>query len=232
MLEDRLRRVLSIVASKITKRIFVIDPALPIGYLLFESVRRAKMMLYGLFRFRCIGVLASPSVKVRCRHLISFKGGLVLNDNVVIDALSISGVQFGRGVSVGKRVIIECTGTISSLGKGLVIGDRVGIGSSSFLGCAGGIEIGDDTILGNFVSLHSESHVFTNPEIPIRSQGVTRNGIKVGKGCWIGAKATILDGAVIGDNCLVAAGAVVLKGEYPSHVVLGGIPARVIKNLK
>lgn len=39
---------------------------------------------------------------------------------------------------------------------------------------------------------------------------------------------TILDGTVIGDNCIVAAGAVV-NGVFPDNVIIGGIPAKVIK---
>lgn len=52
--------------------------------------------------------------------------------------------------------------------------------------------------------------------------------MKIGNDCWIGAKATILDGTVIGDHCIVAAGAVV-KGVFPDNVIIGGVPARIIK---
>ncbi|WP_366943121.1 DapH/DapD/GlmU-related protein [uncultured Victivallis sp.] len=55
--------------------------------------------------------------------------------------------------------------------------------------------------------------------------------IERGLNCWIGAKATILDGARIGDNSIVAAGAVVCRGEYPAGVILGGVPAKVIKRI-
>lgn len=52
--------------------------------------------------------------------------------------------------------------------------------------------------------------------------------MKIGNDCWIGAKATILDGTVIGNHCIVAAGAVV-KGTYPDNVIIGGVPAKIIK---
>lgn len=97
------------------------------------------------------------------------------------------------------------------------------------MGCAGGIEIGDDTIIGNYVSFHSENHNFQVRDIPIRLQGVNRKGIKIGQNCWIGAKATILDGTQIGNGCVIAAGAVV-SGIFPDNVVIGGVPARIIKN--
>lgn len=96
-------------------------------------------------------------------------------------------------------------------------------------GCAGGISIGHDTIIGNYVSMHSENHNYKNPTLHIRLQGVSHKGIVVGANCWIGAKATILDGTVIGDGCIVAAGAVV-SGKFPNDVIIGGVPAKIIKN--
>ena len=78
--------------------------------------------------------------------------------------------------------------------------------------------------------MHSENHNYSNTEIPIRLQGVNRSGIIIGDDCWIGAKATILDGARIGNGCIVAAGAVVTKGEYPDYSILGGVPAKIISS--
>ncbi len=47
---------------------------------------------------------------------------------------------------------------------------------------------------------------------------------------WIGDKATITKGVTIGDNVIIAANAVVNK-DVPSNVIVGGIPAKVIKKL-
>ncbi len=70
---------------------------------------------------------------------------------------------------------------------------------------------------------------FENNNLLIRLQGTTRQGIRIGKNCWIGAKVTILDGVSIGDHCVIAAGAVVTK-NIPPHSVIGGVPARIIKS--
>jgi acetyltransferase-like isoleucine patch superfamily enzyme len=83
--------------------------------------------------------------------------------------------------------------------------------------------------MGNMISFHAENHVYENAQVPVRLQGYTRLGIRVGKNCWIGAKATILDGAVIEDGCVIAAGAVVTAGLYKANGVYGGIPAKLIK---
>ena len=54
--------------------------------------------------------------------------------------------------------------------------------------------------------------------------------VVLGKDCFIGCNALILKGTKIGDGSVVGAGSVVC-GEFPSGVVIGGNPARVIKTL-
>lgn len=118
---------------------------------------------------------------------------------------------------------------MQSIGKGLIVGNNVGLGTHGFFGCAGGIEIGSDTIFGNYVSLHSENHNYERLDVLIRLQGVNRKGIKIGSNCWIGTKVTIFDGTAIGIGCIVAAGAVVSKGIFSDNCIIGGIPAKIIK---
>jgi acetyltransferase-like isoleucine patch superfamily enzyme len=50
----------------------------------------------------------------------------------------------------------------------------------------------------------------------------------IGKNVWIGANATVLPGVTIGDGAIIAAGAVVTK-EVPANVIVGGVPAKIIK---
>lgn len=169
---------------------------------------------------------------MKCGSKIVFKGFANLNTGSLIDALSREGVVLGQGFSLGRGAAIECTGSLKTIGKGFVAGKNVGIGSGSFLGCAGGVVIGDDTILGNFVSIHSENHRFERHDMPIRLQGVDHKGVRIGSDCWIGAKVTILDGVVLGSHSIVAAGAVVREGEYPDGSLLAGVPARVVKMLR
>lgn len=52
--------------------------------------------------------------------------------------------------------------------------------------------------------------------------------ITIGKNVWIGSKSVILQGVSIGDNCVVAVGAVVTK-SFGDNLIIGGVPAKVIK---
>jgi acetyltransferase-like isoleucine patch superfamily enzyme len=105
------------------------------------------------------------------------------------------------------------------------IGDHVYIGPHSIVSKA---VIGDDTIIGSFVSVTSgrATHHFADAATPIRLQGGSRGGVRIGRDCWIGNQAVVM--ADVGDGCVVGAGSVVVQEARPGHVVAGN-PARTIK---
>lgn len=229
------RRVMSAVAKKVKGPGYEIDPTLPMrGYLSIVS-RRAMAAGRGLVR----GVTHSAhpqgwvflgrDVELRNRHLVHFGRGVTIGRGCVIDGLSREGVTLGDGVSIGPYCIIEATGVITNLGAGCRVGDRSALGSFSFVGAAGGVQIGSDVIMGNRVSFHSENHRFDDLDRPIREQGVTRLGITIGDDCWVGANVAFLDGAQVGKGSVIAAGSVV-RGEIPPFSVAAGVPAKVIRS--
>lgn len=224
-------KFISFIISKIKKEKFVLDERISSSYLIIFISSKIFDYLRFIINFRSLklGFIGKNSV-VYSYHQIKFGRNLQIDKECIINALSNEGITFGDSVSIQKRVIIECSGSLKLMGKGLKIGNNVGIGSNSFLGCAGGIEICDDTIIGNYVSFHSENHNFDRDDMPIRLQGVSHKGIKIGKNCWIGAKVTILDGTILGDGCVVAASAVLNGKEYPPNSIIGGVPAKVIKS--
>lgn len=225
-------QVLNRILTRLKGSSYVIDPHIPVGYLVRLSFQRMVMLLRGKMSFiQHSGLFfIGKNTTIRAKKLISVGSGVSIDDQCYVDALSRNGIALGNNVSLGKRTVIECTGSIKNLGHGLRTGDNVGLGRDCFYGCAGGVIIGSGTIIGNFVSFHSENHNIADKEVEIRLQGVSHKGIVIGKDCWIGAKATILDGAIIGDGCVIAAGAVVGSGVYDSYKVYGGIPAKKMKD--
>ncbi|MHB8792453.1 MAG: acyltransferase [Thermoleophilia bacterium] len=224
-------RILNRIVSRWKGNEYKIDASVPSTYLSRLMIDRLFMLIRGTVRgFKNDGLLfISSSSTIKARSKIKAGRSVSIASGAYIDALSRNGIIFGNNVSVGKDTKIEATGNLQFLGKGLIVGNNVALGTDCFYGCAGGIEIGNDTIIGNFVSFHSENHVADDVNKLIRMQGVTHKGIKVGNNCWIGAKATILDGAVIEDGCIIAAGAVVRAGVYPENGIYGGVPAKLIK---
>jgi len=160
---------------------------------------------------------------------IHFGKFLKLGKNVSVSALSTEGVFFGNNVGIGDYSKIIVSTSLNNLGKFIKIGNNVGIGEFAYLGGAGGLEIGDDCIVGQYFSCHPENHNYQDLSLPIRLQGVERKGIKIGANCWIGSKVSILDGVVLGNGCIIGAGAVVTK-SFPDNSIIGGVPAKLIKN--
>jgi len=98
----------------------------------------------------------------------------------------------------------------------------------SFVGCQGGVNIGENVIMGPRVNIHSENHNFEDINIPIKDQGVSRKGININNNCWVGAGVIFLDGVTIGEGCVIAAGSVVNK-SFPKNSIIAGVPARILK---
>lgn len=223
-------KLINRIISKLKNESFTIAAQIPTAYLFRLFLGKLRNMIYGFLIFRRRSYcFIHPSSVVKCRNKIRFGKNLSIDRWSYIDALSTDGLSLGDNVSIGKFTTIECTGSLNYLGKGLKIGNNVGLGTRGHYGCAGGVEIGNDTIIGNYVSFHSENHIYNDLNIPIRKQGVNHQGIKIGNNCWIGAKVTFLDGSIIGNGCVVAAGAIV-RGEFADNSVLGGIPAKIIKS--
>jgi acetyltransferase-like isoleucine patch superfamily enzyme len=226
-----MRGLLTRFITKIKGESFALDEGIPEIYLRRLALSRLIMLIRGtLTPLSCTGYFfRGKNTVINCKSRIKFGRNVTIDRNCYIDALSENGITFGDNVSVGKNTTIECTGTLSKLGVGLAAGNGVGLGTHGFFGCAGGIEIGDNTILGNFVSMHSENHIFADITRPIKYQGVTRKGIKIGENCWVGAKVTILDGVTIESGCIIAAGSVLPDGIYEKNCIFGGNPAKLIR---
>ena len=91
----------------------------------------------------------------------------------------------------------------------------------------GTITIGDDVLIGPKVNILSEEH----PVNPADRKALMVRPVVIKNGAWIGAGATILPGVTVGENSIVAAGAVVNK-DVPDNTIVGGIPAKVIKDIQ
>lgn len=215
------------------KEDFKIDEKIGFGYIVRICWRYGWMLIRGIFfsmGYSNISnkVFIGKNVRVYQKKSLAIGSQTKIRDNVKIDALARLGVSIGDRVVLGENTIIECTGALSFVGKGVVIGDRTSFGRNCFFGAAGGIEVGSDVIAGEFVRFHSENHIFNDKEMLIKDQGVSHQGIKIGNNCWIGAGAVFLDGAEIGNGCVVAANAVVNK-KFGDNSVVGGVPAKVLK---
>ncbi|MEA5002523.1 MAG: DapH/DapD/GlmU-related protein [Christensenella sp.] len=112
-------------------------------------------------------------------------------------------------------------------GKNIHLGENVFINSGCAFQDQGGITIGEGSLVGHQVVLATLNH----HQDPSRRGHLLPQPIKIGRKVWIGAHATICPGVTIGDGAIVAAGAVVTADVAPNTVV-GGVPAKWIKDIK
>src|SRR4051794_38133369 len=113
--------------------------------------------------------------------------------------------DFGRNIRVGRNVFVN---------HGCEFMDR------------GGITIRDDVLIGPKVNLVTINH----PLDPAKRRSTHCAPIVLEKGVWLSAGVSVMPGVTIGENSVVAANAVV-TGDVPDNAVVGGIPARFIKNI-
>ena len=112
----------------------------------------------------------------------------------------------GFDISVGRNVFVNQNCTFYDLG---------------------GLEIGDDVMIGPNVSIITSGH----PIEPSRRRAfTTAKPIVIERNVWIAAGATIIGGVTVGENSVVAAGSVVTK-DVPPNTLVGGNPARVIRSI-
>jgi acetyltransferase-like isoleucine patch superfamily enzyme len=127
---------------------------------------------------------------------------------------------------LGADSTIEDFCTVNNGVGDVLIGDRTRIGMSNVL--IGPVTIGNDVMLAQNIVLSGLNHGYQDITIIPHKQPVTKNKIIIEDEVWIGANSVIIAGVTIGKHAVVAAGSVVTK-NVPAYSVVGGNPAKVIK---
>ncbi|WP_461451695.1 acyltransferase [Mucilaginibacter sp.] len=174
-------------------------------------------------------VFIGRSVSIKHAYRIKAGKNLILEDYVNINALSSDGINLGDNVTLARGCNLICTGVIAHKGIGISIGNNTGINAGAYIAGQGGVEIGNNVIIGPRVKIFSENHLFNDIDVNIKDQSVCRSKVTIASNCWIGGGVTILAGVNIGEGCVIAAGCVVTKTIEPYSVV-AGIPGKVIKS--
>lgn len=114
----------------------------------------------------------------------------------------------------------------ADFGKNITLGRRIFLNSGSVFQDQGGVDIGDDCLIGHNVVLATLDHDLD----PARRADMHPGRIAIGRGVWIGSNVTVLRGVTIGDNSVVGAGSLVTR-DVPANTVVVGSPARVVRTL-
>lgn len=112
----------------------------------------------------------------------------------------------------------------SEFGKNLTFGRGVFVNQGCRFQDAGGITIGEGSLIGHGCTLTTLNHDLD----PDRRADMIPAPVVIGRGVWLGAAVTVVPGVTIGDGAVVGAGAVVTR-DVPADTVVAGVPARVVR---
>ncbi len=210
---------------------YILEQAL---YLLFGWIPTiVGIGLRGLFYrliLRMNGTAAiENNVRLRFANHIRLDRGVYLDQGTYLHACP-NGIQIGENSIVMHGAVLHVYNFRGMPQSGITIGRDSLIGEYSVIRGQGGVTIGDRVYTSPFTQLLAVDHVFNDPNRSFVDQGITAQGIVIEDDVWLGAGAIITDGVHVGKGAVVAAGAVVTK-DVPSYTVVGGVPARPIKNI-
>ena len=112
-------------------------------------------------------------------------------------------------------------------GENIRVGRNVFINQNCTMYDLGGIDIGDDVMIGPNVSILTSSHPIEPSQ---RREFVIAEPIVIGRNVWIAAGAILIGGVTVGENSVIAAGSVVTS-DVPANTLVGGNPASVIRSI-
>lgn len=169
------------------------------------------------------------NVRLRFADHITLGHGVYLDEGTYLHACP-NGIEIGPDTIVMHGAVLHVYNFRNMPQSGIKIGRDSLVGEYSIIRGQGGVTIGDRVYTSPFTQIIAVNHVFDDPNRPFTEQGITAEGIVVEDDVWLGAGAVITDGVRVGKGAVVAAGAVVTK-DVPPHTVVGGVPARVIKEI-
>jgi len=143
-----------------------------------------------------------------------------------------------RAISIGKKVLIRKGARLEAVGEPdggrpkITIGEGTAIQFYFHCGAAESVTIGKNVLISGRVYITDHDHVFDDPELPARNCSKLKSApVVIEDGVWLGEGCVILKGVTVAERAVVGANAVVTK-DVPPFTVVGGVPARVIRDIE
>ncbi|HFK1762452.1 hypothetical protein AT258_23470 [Bacillus wiedmannii] len=136
--------------------------------------------------------------------------------------LCMAGIKCGQNVRIGGKIFMLSNNCV--IGNNVWLGDNIKIYNSD----PSRVEIGDNVDIAPNCTLCTGTHDIGTIE---QRAGEGRLGnIVINSGTWLGINSVIIAGVTLGTGNVIAAGSVVIKNTK-NNVLMGGVPARVLKKL-
>jgi len=165
-----------------------------------------------------------PRILIDKNCSLSIGGNVEFRRNIEIRIHNNSSLQIGHNTRIDRGVRF-----LSANNSTLTIGDGTRIGLNAVFNGGDTITIGKKCLISGFVYIQTSMHGFAEKLKPVQEQGYQHAPILLQDDCWLGTHVVVLPGLTLGKGAVVGSNAVVNKDVNPYEVV-GGIPAKAIKN--
>ena len=141
--------------------------------------------------------------------------------------------RLGPGLTTGYHCRFDLGGGTTS-GITLTMGDNCHLGDNVHIVASESVTIGDNCLMASKIFISDTSHgayqgaLQSRPDSDPNLRPLTARPVSIGANVWIGENVCVLPGVSIGDGAVINANAVVTR-DVPPATIVGGVPARVIK---
>ena len=153
--------------------------------------------------------------------------------NVILEDFTVLDIRSGQNatprIDLGDHVFVGRGTILAAKGGQLILSAGVNISSYCRIATQSKVEIGESTLIAAYCYIGPGNHKIEGSDVPIIEQGMdSGGGVRIGSDCWLGTRATILDGVTIGDHAVVGAHSLVTQ-DVPEGAIVGGTPARILR---
>lgn len=218
------------------KKLVVGDGASVLHFWIYEILNVLLCNLPGIFGLGLRMIFTSKLLRSCGRKIAIGRSVLIrrprqigIGKNVLLDDFSVLDVRGDEGsIEIGDFVSLGRGSQIVSKDAEVIIGNGVNIGSNSRIASQSKILIEESVLISAYCYIGPGNHQFGDSDAPLIEQEMEiKDGVKIGKNAWIGARATILDGVVIGEGAIVGAHSLV-RENVPAYTIVAGTPAKVL----
>ena len=136
--------------------------------------------------------------------------------------------KFGNNISISNNCMIFARE--KKIEGKFQMGNDSNVSDNTIIDVCDNVTIGNNVAIGNGCTLFTHNHMYTDKTKAAWKGGVSTAPVEIKDGAWIGAHVLIMPGVTIGKRAVVAAGSVVTK-NVPDEVIVGGVPAKLIKHI-
>lgn len=181
-------------------------------------------LIKGSFLTKLIGVFRFLLVRLFFARKFTAKGLGIIPSNVIFMIPGNGRITFGKKVILSNNVEIQSSGILE-------IGSNTTINRYSRVISFDKISLGNNVTIAQFVTIVDHDHQYEMEGGNLKLDGYNTSPIRIGNNVWLADKCTVLQGVTIGNNVIAGAHTLINK-DVPPNCIIGGVPFKIIKQLK